>query len=90
MKTDPSRKKIRRSKFFFIYILVSNYRQLLELTVVFFFFVSASIITVGQWCLTIKEHERSRQNQAITLALSASSYTNIVADIIPACAEGGA
>ena len=89
MKTDPSRKKIRRSKFLYIYILVGNYRQLLELTVVFFF-GSANIITVEQHCLTIKEHERSRQNQAITLALSASSYTNMVADIIPVCAEGGA
>ena len=74
---------------FFFYILVSDYRQLLEFTVVFFF-VSANIITVGQRCLTIKELERSRQNQAITLALSASSYTNMVADIIPVCAEGGA
>ena len=85
MKTDPSRKKIR-SNFYF-----SNYRQLLEFTVVFFS-VSANIITVGQRCLTIKELERIRQNQAITLALSASSNTtcNMVADIIPVCAEGGA
>ena len=78
---------------FIIIILVSNYRQLLEFTVVFFsfyFFVSANIITVGQRCLTIKELERSRQNQAITLALSPSSNTNMVADIIPVCAEGGA
>lgn len=73
----------------FFFILVSNYCQLLEFTVVIFF-VSANIITVGQRCLTIKELERSRQNQAITLALSASSNTNMVADIIPVCAEGGA
>ena len=85
MKTDPGRKK---SKTFF-FILVSNYRQLLEFTVVVFFFASANI-TVGQRCLTIKELERSRQNQAITRALSASSNTNMVADIIPVCAEGGA
>ena len=75
--------------FFFFCILVSNYRQLLEFTAVFFS-VSANIITVGQWCLTIKELERIRQNQAITLALSALSNTNMVADIIPVCAEGGA
>ena len=62
------------------FILVSNYRLLLEFTVVFFF-VSANI-TVGQRCLTIKELERSRQNQAITRALSASSNTNMVADSI--------
>ena len=75
---------------FFFFILVSNHRQLLEYTVVFFFFISANIITVGQRCLTIKELERSQQNQAITLALSASSNTNMVANIIPLCAEGGA
>ena len=72
------------------FILVSNYRQLLEFTVVIFF-LSANIITVGQCSsLTIKELERSRQNQAITLALPVSSNTNMVADIIPVCAEGGA
>ena len=59
-------------------ILASNYRQLLQFTAVFFF-VSANIITVGQGSLTIKELERSRQNQANTLALSASSNTNMVA-----------
>ena len=75
--------------FKFFFILVINYRQLLEFTVVLFF-VSANIITVGQQCLTIKELERSRQNQAITLNLSASSNTNMVADIIPVCAEGRA
>ena len=47
--------------FEFFFILVGNYRQLLEFTVVFFS-VSANIITVGQRCLTIKELERSRQN----------------------------
>ena len=91
MKTDPSRKKydVRKKKIFFCFvILVSNYRQLLEFTVVFFY-VSANIITDGQRCLTIKELERSRQNQAITLALSASSYSDMVADIIPVCTEGG-
>ena len=88
MKTDPSRKKNDVRKIFF-FILVSNYRQLLEFTVVFVS-VSANIITVGQRCLTIKKLERSRQNQTITLALSASSNTNTVADIIPVCAEGGA
>ena len=88
------RTKIRRSKkkcfsiISSIIILISNYRQFLEFTVVFFF-ASANIITVGQRCLTIKEFERSRQNQAITLALSPSSNTNMVADITPACAEGG-
>ena len=74
----------------FFFILVCNYRQSLEFIVVFFFFVSANIITVGQRCLTIKERERSRQNQAITPALSASSNTNMVADIILVYAEGGA
>ena len=89
MKTDLSRKK--NTTFDFFFILVSNYRQLLEFTVdFFFFFVSANIITIEQRCLTIKELERSRQNQAITLALSASSNIHIVADIIPVCAEGGA
>ena len=87
MKTDPESEKYDVRKIFFF--LVSNYRQLLEFTVVLFS-VSANIITVGQRCLTIKELERSRQNQAITLALSASGNNNTVADIIPVCAEGGA
>ena len=83
MKTDPSRKKYDVRKIFFFYL--SQYLGL-QLS----FFVSANIILVGQRCLTIKEFERSRQNQAITLALSASRNTNMVADIIPVCAEGGA
>ena len=83
MKTDPSRKKYDvRKLFLYIYFSQSNYPQLLEFTIVFFF-VSADIIAVGQQCLTIKELERSRQNQAITLVLSALSNTNMVADIIP-------
>ena len=91
MKTDPIRKKYDVQIFFDI--IVSNYRHLLEFLVVFFFFfffffVSANIFR--RRCLTIKELERSRQNQAITLALSASSNTTIVADIISVCAEGGA
>ena len=81
MKTDPSRKKYDVRKIFFFYL--SQYLGL-QLS----FFVSANIILVGQRCLTIKEFERSRQNQAITLALSASR--NTIADIIPVCAEGGA
>ena len=49
----------RRSKKNLFFILVSNYRQLHEFTVVVFF-VSANIITVGQCSsLTIKELESS-------------------------------
>ena len=70
LKLIRVRKKYHVRKKVFFFILVSNYCQLLEFTVVIFF-VSANIITVGQCSsLTINELERSRQNQAITLALS--------------------
>ena len=91
LQLNRVRKKydVRKKKLFY-FISVSNYRQLLEFRVVIFF-VRANIITVGQCSsLTIKELERIRQNQGITLALSVSSNTNMVTDIIPVCTEGGA
>ena len=88
MKTDPSRKKydVRKKKFFLVSIIIANCLSLQFP----FFFISANIITVGQRRITTKELEIGQQNQAITLALSASSNTNMVADIIPVSAEGGA
>ena len=88
MKTGPNRKTIWRFEKCFFLFLVSNYCQLLEFTVVFFFFFSYALILSqsDNDQRTLKKPTKSSDHTCLV----STSNTNMVADIIPVCAAGGA